>query len=66
MSVKETIHQWVERLPDNSPGLQELYEEARLDLAIDEAQTSLAVGGGIPVEEVISRFEQKCQPRLSA
>ena len=38
MSVKETIHQWVDAIPDDSPGLRELYEEARLDLAIAEAK----------------------------
>lgn len=66
MSVKETIHQWVDSIPDDSPGLMELYEEARLDLAIDEAKKTIAEGRGIPVEEVIARFEEKCRKRLSA
>lgn len=66
MSVKETIHQWVDRIPDDSLGLRELYEEARLDLAIAEAKKSLAEGRGIPIEEVIARFEEKCRLRHSA
>ena len=38
MSVKEPIHQWVDSIPDVSPGLMELYEEARLSLALTEAE----------------------------
>ena len=66
MSVKETIHLWVDSIPDDSPGLMELYEEARLDLAIDEARKSIAEGRSMPVEEVIARFEEKCRLRRSA
>ena len=66
MSVKETIHRWVESFPDDSPGLAELYEEARLDLAIDEAEKSLAEGRGVTLEEVRNRFEERCRKRLSA
>ena len=66
MSVKETIHQWVDAIPDDSPGLRELYEEARLDLAIAEAKKSLAEKGGIPIEEVQRRFEERWHKRLSA
>ena len=66
MSVKETIHQWVDSIPDDSPGLIELYEEARLDLAISEAKKSLREKGGIPIEEVRARFEERCRKRLSA
>ena len=66
MSVKETIHQWVDAIPDDSPGLRELYEEARLDLAIAEAKKSLAEKGGIPIEKVQRRFEERWPKRLSA
>jgi hypothetical protein len=66
MSMKETIHQWVDSFPEDHPGLQALYEEARLDLAIGEAEKSLAEGRGIPIEEVRRRFEERCQKRLSA
>ncbi len=66
MSVKETIHKWVDSIPDDAPGLSELYEEARLGLAIAEAEKSLAEGRGIPIEEVRRRFEERCQKRLSA
>ena len=65
MSVKETIHKWVDTLEGNSPGLLELYEEARLDLAIDEAKKSLPEKGGIPIEEVQARFEERCRQRVS-
>ena len=37
---------------DNSPGLLELYEEARLDLAIDEAKQSIAEGRVYSLEQV--------------
>ena len=66
MSMKETIHQWVDQIPDDSPGLSELYEQARLELAIDEARKSIAEGRAIPIEEVIARFEEKCRLRHSA
>ena len=66
MSMKETIHQWIDRLPDDSPGLRELFEQAQLDLAIDQARKSIAEGRGIPIEEVIARFEEKCRLKHSA
>ena len=66
MSVKETIHQWVDTLEDNSPGLLELYEEARLDLAIDEAKEDVRAGRVYSIEEVRQRFEERCRLRHSA
>ena len=66
MSVKETVLQWVEKMPDDSPGLLDLYEQARLDLAIAEARISVAEGRTMPIEEVIARFEEKCRLRHSA
>jgi hypothetical protein len=66
MTVKETIHQWVESFPEDHPGLRELYEQARLELGIMEAEKSLAEHGGIPIAEVRERFEEKCRQRLSA
>lgn len=66
MSVKETIHKWVDAIPDDSPGLLELYQEARLDLAIGEAKKSLREKGGIPIEEVQARLEERCRQRASA
>jgi hypothetical protein len=66
MSMKETIHRWVDGFPEDSAGLRELYEQARLDLAIEEAEKSIAEGRGIPIEEVIARFEEKCRLRRSA
>ena len=58
MSVKETIHKWVDTLEDNSPGLLELYEEARLDLAIDEAKQSIAEGRVYTSEQIMERYEE--------
>ncbi len=66
MSVKETIHQWVETLEDNSPGLLELYEEARLDLAIDEAKQSIAEGRVYTNEQILERYEERCRLRRSS
>ena len=66
MSVKETIHKWINTMPEDSPGLRELYEEARLDLGIDEAKKSLGEHGGIPTDKVRARFEERCRKRASA
>jgi hypothetical protein len=66
MSVKETIHEWIDSIPDNSPGLAELYEQARLDLAIEQARKSVREGRTTPIDEVIARFEEKCRLRHSA
>ena len=66
MSVKETIHKWVDTLEDNSPGILELYEEARLDLAIDEAKLSIAEGRVHTSEQIMERYEEKCRMRHSS
>ena len=66
MSVKETIHQWVDSFPDDSPGLIELYEEARLDLAIDEAKEDIRAGRVITFEEMDRRMKAKWEKRDSA
>jgi hypothetical protein len=66
MSMKETIHRWVDSLPDDSAGLRELYEEARLDMAIEEAEKSIAEGRVYTLEEVKERLEQKWAKRHSA
>ncbi len=66
MSVKETIHQWVESFPDDSPGLRELYEEARLDLAITQAKKSIAEGRSFTLEEVEAMMEKKWAKQRSA
>jgi hypothetical protein len=66
MSMKETIHRWVESLPEDSPRSQELYEEAHLALAIEQAEQSVRNGRTTPIEEVIARFEEKCRVRHSA
>lgn len=66
MSVKETIHQWIEMIPDDSPGLRELYEQAQLDLAMGKALEDVRAGRTTPIEEVIASFEEKCRVRHSA
>ena len=66
MSVKETIHQWVESIPDDSPGLRELYEEARLSLAIAEAEKSIAEGRTYTLEQVEAMMEEKWAKQRSA
>ena len=66
MSVKETIHKWVDTLEDNSPGLLELYEEARLDLAISEAKQSIAEGRVYTGEQILERYEERCRLRRSS
>jgi hypothetical protein len=66
MSVKETIHKWVDSIPDDAPGLMELYEEARLDLAIGEAEKSIAEGRFYTLEQVKQMTEEKWAKRRSA
>lgn len=66
MSVKETIHQWIDSFPEDHPYLRELSEQARLSLAIGEAEADVASGRTTPIEEVIARFEEKCRLRHSA
>jgi len=66
MSVKETIHQWIDSIPDDAPGLRELYEEAQLDLAIDEAEKSIAEGRVFTLEEMKRKMEEKWAKKRSA
>ena len=66
MSVKETIHKWVDSFPDDSPGLIELYEEARLDLAIGEAKKSVAEGRVYSLEQVEAMLDEKWAKQHSA
>ena len=66
MSVKETIHKWVDSIPDDSPGLRDLYEQARLDLAIDEAEKSISEGRVYTLEQMKQMMEEKWAKRRSA
>jgi hypothetical protein len=66
MSVKETIHKWVDSFPDDHPYLCELYEQARLSLAIDEAEKDIAEGRVYTLEEVKRMTEEKWAKRRSA
>jgi len=65
MSVKETIHKWVDSIPDDAPGLLELYEEARLNLAIAEAEEDVRNGRVLTFEEMDRRMEEKWAKRRS-
>jgi hypothetical protein len=66
MSMKETIHQWVDSFPDDHPGLRELYEQARLDIAIGEAEEDIAAGRVYTLEEMKQKMEEKWAKRRSA
>jgi predicted transcriptional regulator len=66
MSVKESIHQWVDELPDDSPTLLEFYQQLRLDRAIDDAEADIAAGRVLSAEEVRARYDEKCRLRRSA
>lgn len=66
MSVKETIHKWVDSFPDDNPGLSELYEQARLDLAIGEARQSIREGRSYTLEQVEQMMEEKWAKQHSA
>ena len=66
MSVTETILQWIEKMPDDSPGLLDLYEQARLDQAISEAKQAVREGRTITWEEADRRMQEKWAKRDSA
>ncbi len=66
MSMKETIHQWVDSFPDDHPYLRELYDDARLSLAIGEAEKDVAEGRVFTLEEVKQRMDEKWAKRRSA
>ena len=66
MSVKESIHQWVDELPDDSPTLLDFYEQLRIDRALDEAKADLAAGRVLTLDEVRARYDERCRLRHSA
>jgi hypothetical protein len=66
MSMKETIHRWVDSIPDDHPYLRELHERARLSLAIGEAEKDIAEGRVYTLEEVKQKMEEKWAKRRSA
>ncbi len=66
MSVKETIHEWIDEMPDDAPELLDFYERARLSRAIDEAMEDVRAGGVSTPEEVLERYEERCRLRRSA
>ena len=66
MTVKQTIHQWVEALPDDTPELLALYERARLNRGLMEAMQSVERGDVLTADEIRARFESQCQAERSA
>ena len=65
MSVKETIHQWIDSIPEDNPGLRDLYEQARLSLAIAEAMEDVRAGRVLTCAEMDRRMEEKWAKRRS-
>ena len=66
MSVKETIHQLIDELPDDAPELLDFYERLRLSRAIDEARQSIREGRYYTLEEVERMTEEKWEKSHSA
>jgi hypothetical protein len=66
MTVKQTIHQWVEALPDDTPELLALYERARLNRGLMEAMQSVERGEVLTADEIRARFDSRCQAERSA
>jgi hypothetical protein len=65
MSVKETVHQWVESLSEDSALLLDLYEQARLDRGITEAKQAVHDGRVLSWEEADRRMQDKWAKRDS-
>ncbi|HYR59398.1 MAG TPA: hypothetical protein VEO95_12245 [Chthoniobacteraceae bacterium] len=65
MSVKETVHKWIDEMAEDSPGLMELYEQARLDRAISEAKKAIQEGRVLTWEEADRRMKEKWAKRDS-
>lgn len=66
MSVKETIHQWIERMPEGSPQLLDLYERLRLERGIEQARQSVREGRSFSLEQMEQMTEEKWAKRHSA
>jgi hypothetical protein len=65
MSVKETIHKWIDEMPDDAPELIDFYERMRLNRAIEEAQQSVREGRILTFEEADRRMKEKWAKRAS-
>jgi hypothetical protein len=66
MSVKETVLQWIEKMPDDSAELRDLYERLRLEIGIEEARQSIREGRSFTLEQVEQMTEEKWAKRHSA
>lgn len=60
MTVKQTIHPWVEALSDNTPELLALYELVRLNLGLMDAMRSAERGDVRTGDEIRMRFALSC------
>ena len=65
MSVRETVQQWIAQLPDDCEQLRDLYEQARLEAAIEEAREDVRAGRVYTFEEVDRRMQEKWARRNS-
>ena len=65
MSVKETIHQWIDEMPDDAPTLLDFYERMRLNRALDEAKRDIAAGRVLTWDEADRRMKEKWAKRDS-
>jgi hypothetical protein len=65
MSVKETIHRWIEELPDDAPALLDFYERIRLNRAIEEGLLCVRDGRTLTFEEGDRRMKEKWAKRNS-
>ena len=66
MSVKETIHKWVDEMPDDAPELLDFYERAKLSQAIEEGMEDVRAGRMVTFDEIDRRMKAKWAKRDSA
>jgi hypothetical protein len=60
-SLKEEVHQLIDKMPDDSQYLRDLLETLRLNQAIAEAQEDVKAGRLISADDMLKWAEEKCQ-----
>ena len=65
MSVKEAIHRLIDEMPDDSPWLLDLYEQAQLKKALDDAEDDIKAGRVYTIEEIRARRAERCRQRIT-
>jgi len=65
MSVKEIVHRFIDEVPDDDPWLLDLYEQARVKKALDEAEADVQAGRVLTFEEADRRMREKWVKRAS-